>query len=124
MRTAIKTISILSDLAALLVVTPLAHAQTGTLSLSDASYIREIPENTAANTSVGSHVRATDADGDTLTHILGGRDADSFDIISSSGRIQTKVEVTYDYEAKSTYRVRVRAESGEGNSDYNDFMGL
>ncbi len=51
-----------------------------------ASYTRSVNENTAAAQSVGSPVTATDADtGDTLTYSLGGTDASSFDIVSTSG---------------------------------------
>ena len=73
-----------------------------------ASYTRSVNENTAAAQSVGSPVTATDADtGDTLTYSLGGTDAASFDIVSTSGQIQTKNAL--DFEAKASYSVTVTA---------------
>ena len=61
---------------------------------------------------------ATDADtGDTLTYTLGGADAASFDIVSTSGQIQTKTGVTYDHEAKASYAVTVTASDGTDTAD-------
>ena len=77
-----------------------------------------LPENTAANENVGDAYTATDSDVDTLTWTLTGTDASSFTIVSSSGQIQTKSGVTYDFEAtKNTYSVTV------GVHDGNDGMG-
>ena len=80
------------------------------------SYSRSLAENTAAGQNVGPPVTATDPNGDTLVYSLEGADAASFDIVSTSGQIQTKSGVTYDYEAKSTYAVQVRA-SDSANSN-------
>ncbi len=74
-----------------------------------------VAENTAAGTNIGSAVSATDPDGDTLTYALGGTDAASFDIVSSSGQIQTKASL--DYETKNTYAVTVTATAGDDSSD-------
>ena len=80
---------------------------------SPASVERTLEENTAAGQNVGAPVAATDADtGDTLTYTLGGTDAASFDIVSTSGQIQTKSGVTYDHETKPTYSVTVTANDG------------
>ena len=82
------------------------------------SATREVAENSAAGTNVGAPVTATDADsGDTLTYTLDGTDAASFDIVSTSGQIQTTSGVTYDYETKSSYAVIVKADDGNGGSD-------
>ena len=79
---------------------------------------RSVAENSAAGTNVGAPVTATDADsGDTLTYTLDGTDAASFDIVSTSGQIQTMSGVTYDYETKSSYAVIVKADDGNGGSD-------
>ncbi|MDE2883672.1 MAG: fibronectin type III domain-containing protein, partial [Chloroflexota bacterium] len=80
---------------------------------SDTTVTRSFDENTAAGEDVGAAVEATDADtGDTVTYTLGGTDAASFDIVSSTGQIQTKTGVTYDFEAKSSYSVTVTASDG------------
>ena len=79
---------------------------------------RSVAENSAAGTNVGAPVTATDADsGDTLTYTLAGTDAVSFDIVSTSGQIQTTSGVTYDYETQSSYAVIVKADDGNGGSD-------
>ena len=79
---------------------------------------RSVAENTAAGENVGAAVTATDADtGDTLTYTLGGTDAASFDIVSTSGQIQTKTGVTYDHEAKASYAVTVTASDGTDTAD-------
>ena len=78
---------------------------------------RSVAENSAAGTNVGAALTATDTDsGDTLTYTLEGTDAASFDIVSTSGQIQTKSGVTYDYETKSSYAVIVKAEDRNGGS--------
>ncbi len=75
---------------------------------TDDATTREFPENTAGGVAVGDPVSATDEDGDSITYSLEGTDADSFDIDSGTGQIETKA-VTYDYETQSSYSVRVRA---------------
>ena len=74
-------------------------------------------ENTAAGQNVGAALTATDDDGHTLTYTLEGADAASFDILSTSGQIQTKAGVTYNHEATSTYTVVVKADDSNGGTD-------
>ena len=81
------------------------------------STTREVEENSPAGTAVGDPVTATDADDDTLTYTLEGPDAASFQIVSTSGQIQTKSGITYDYETKSSYSVTVKADDGNGGTD-------
>ena len=77
---------------------------------------RSVPENTAAGQNVGAVVSATDPDsGDTLTYTLGGADAASFDIVSTSGQIRTKSAL--DEETKSRYTVTVTATDLSNASD-------
>ena len=87
------------------------------VSFDSATYTREIDENTGADQDVGSPVTASDTEGDALTYTLGGTDAASFEIVSTSGQIQTKTGVTYDHEAKSSYTVTVTASDGKGGTD-------
>ena len=80
------------------------------------SATRTIAENTAANTNIGTAVAATDSDtGDTLTYTLGGTDAASFSIVSTSGQLKTKAAL--DYETKTSYAVTVSVSDGNGGSD-------
>ena len=82
-----------------------------------ATATREVPENTEAGGNIGAPVTANDPDtGNTLTYTLEGADADSFDIDSASGQIQTKSGVTYDHETKSSYSVTVKADDNNGGT--------
>ena len=79
------------------------------------STTRSIAENTAADTNIGSAISATDPDDDTLTYTLGGTDAASFSIVSTSGQLQTSAAL--NYESKSSYSVTVDVSDGNGGSD-------
>ena len=74
-----------------------------------------IAENTASGVNIGTAVAATDADNDTLTYSLGGTDASSFSIVSTTGQLQTNVAL--DYETKSSYAVTVSVSDSNGGSD-------
>ena len=69
---------------------------------------RSVAENTRGQyQDIGAPFTATDAEEETLTYTLEGTDAASFDIVSTSGQLQTKAAL--DYEAKSSYSVTVKA---------------
>ena len=71
---------------------------------------RTIPENTGAGVNIGRVLAATDADDDTLTYSLGGTNAASFNIDTSSGQLETKSAL--DYETKTSYTVTVSVSDG------------
>ena len=73
-----------------------------------------LAENTPAGQNVNAAVRATDNDSTTLVYSLEGRDADSFDIVSTSGQILTKSPL--NYEGKRQYVVLVKVVDGDGGS--------
>ncbi|MCG9129139.1 cadherin domain-containing protein [Candidatus Poribacteria bacterium] len=80
------------------------------------STTRSVAENTASEQNIGTAVAATDSDaGDTLTYTLGGTDADSFDIDSSTGQLQTSAPL--DYETKSSYSVTIDVSDGNDGLD-------
>ncbi len=79
------------------------------------SATRSIAENTAAGTNIGTAVAATDADNDELTYTLGGTNAASFSIVSTSGQLKTKSAL--DYETKFSYSVTILVSDGNGGSD-------
>ena len=85
-------------------------------AFSGATAELEVPENTVVVTSIGTPVTATDTDSDTLTYTLEGTDKDSFQIVSTSGQIQTKLGMTYDHEAQPSYTVTVKADDGNGGT--------
>ena len=82
------------------------------------STTRSVTENTAADVDIGSAVTATDANNtdtddntiDTLTYLLSGTDAASFDIDPLTGQLKTGAAL--DYEVKSSYTVTVIASDG------------
>ena len=79
---------------------------------------RTLPENTTAGMNIGALVTATDADNDTLTYTLGGRDGASVAIVSSSGQLQTRNAL--NHETKSGYVVTVSVSDNknvDGDSD-------
>ena len=71
---------------------------------------RSIPENTPAGRNIGTPVTATDEDGDALTYTLGGVDAASFGIVSTTGQLRTHAPL--DYEEKNVYSVAVIVSDG------------
>ena len=79
------------------------------------STTRAIAENIAAGINIGPPVAATDANNDTLTYTLGGTDAASFAIDSTTGQLKTQTAL--DYETKSSYSVTVSVSDDNGGSD-------
>ena len=86
-------------------------------AFAEDSTMRDVPENSAADTNVGAPVTATDADGHTLAYSLEGTDSASFTIDAASGQIKTKAGVTYDHEARLHYRVTVKVVDGNQGAD-------
>ena len=79
---------------------------------------REVPENTAENTNIGTALpAATDADNDPLTYTLEDADAASFDFNATTRQLSTKSGVTYDHETTSSYSVTLKADDDNGGSD-------
>ena len=80
---------------------------------------RTIAENPEAGVDIGMPVSATDPDaGATLTYALGGTDAASFDIITTSGQLQTKAPL--NSETRDTYTVTVSVHDGKNASGVAD----
>ena len=79
------------------------------------STTRSVAENTVTDTNIGSPVTATDGDGDTLSYTLGGTDAASFSIVSTTGQLLTSTAL--DYEGTNEYSVTVSASDGNGGTD-------
>ena len=73
--------------------------------------MRSVDENTAAEMDIGMPVAAADPENHPLTYALGGTDADSFDIVASSGQLLTKASL--NYEAQSSYSVTVSVHDGK-----------
>ena len=70
-------------------------------------------ETVGTASDIGTPVSATDPDtGDTLEYSLEGTDRTKFGINATSGQIRTKVGENYDYEARTSYSVRVAVNDG------------
>ena len=75
-----------------------------------------IVEHTPAGRNIGAPVSATDEDSDdTLTYTLGGTNATSFDLVSTTGQLKTKAALNYDI--KNTYSVTITATDEGGLRD-------
>ena len=86
--------------------------------ISAATATRSVPENTAANTNIGTALpAATDTDNDPLTYTLEGADPTSFGFDAATRQLSTKSGVTYDRETQSSYSVTLKADDGNGGSD-------
>ena len=72
-------------------------------------------EGTAAGTNIGAPVVANDVDDAALTYALSGTDAASFDIVRTTGQLQTKAAL--DHSTKTSYVVTVTATDAAGLSD-------
>ena len=80
--------------------------------LEGASTTRSVDDGATAGTDIGDPVSAEDDPGDTLTYTLGGTDAASLDIISTTGQLQVKDAL--DAATKSSYTVTVTATDTAG----------
>ena len=79
---------------------------------------RTVPENAGAGESIGMPLTAKEADSDTFTFTLGGRDAALFDIDSSSGQLRVKDPLDYETKASHQVTVSVRdSKDASGNAD-------
>ena len=84
---------------------------TLSFALQSVRTTRSVAENTAAGTDIGAPLTLPGTG--TVTYTLGGTDAASFDIVASSGQVQTKAAL--DYETKSSYEVTVTAADTDGS---------
>ena len=68
---------------------------------------RTVPENTDTGVSIGKPLVATDPNGEPLLYSLSGRDAESFEIDSTSGQLKTKAPLHHGTQAAYTVTVIV-----------------
>ena len=69
--------------------------------------LHDVDENTVTFEDIGPPVTATDDDNDTLTYSLDVDGAASFDIVATTGQLQTKAAL--DFETTPNYSVTVTA---------------
>ena len=85
-----------------------AHINEAPVFLSSETGMRTVDENTEAGMNIGAPVSADDNDGDSLTYSLRGPDAESFDIVLTTGQLQTKAALDYESGPES-YTVTITA---------------
>ena len=66
---------------------------------------RTVTSGATAGRNIGSRVSARDDDGDVLTYMLWGRDADKFELDTANGQLRTKE--AFDYLEEDTYVLSV-----------------
>ena len=81
---------------------------------------RSIAENSPAGSNVGAAVTATDTEGHTLYYSLNGTDKDVFTIGLNDGQIKVKAGYVPDYEAKTSYSVKVEVSDRKDSDDNAD----
>ena len=79
------------------------------------STTRSVRENTPSGRNIGAPVAATDDDGDPLTYTLGGTDAGSFSIVSTTGQLRTSAALT-----KNSYTVTVSVRDSKDTASNAD----
>ena len=77
---------------------------------------RSVDENTAAGENIGDPVAATDDDNDTLTYSLDVTSQASFDIVPTTGQLQTRVALDFE-DGPRDYTVTVTATDPVGADD-------
>ena len=87
------------------------------------SAMRSVDENTASGVDIGDPVAATDTDDTSLIYTLGGTDAASFALNTSTGQLQTQAAL--NYEAKNRYTVTIsvrddKDDDGEADTATDD----
>ena len=106
---------------------------------ADERTVRSIPENAAAGTNIGAALTATDPDittdntdanpdtpdvDDALTYTLGGTDAASFNINSTTGQLTTKTGVTFNAATKDRYDVTVTVSDSESDDTIDVIINI
>ena len=78
--------------------------------------LHDVDENTVAGENIGAPVAATDDDNDTLTYSLDVTSLATFDIVATTGQLQTKAALDYETGTIS-YTVTVTAVDPSGADD-------
>ena len=73
---------------------------------------RDVDENTARGVNIGEPVTATDPNNDTLTYSLDVPSRATFNMVATTGQLQTKADL--DFETTATYGVTVTATDTAG----------
>ena len=91
------------------------------------STTRTVAENVGSGADVGSAVSASDAESDSFTYSLGGTDAASFDLDTSTGQLTTTFDT--DFEVREAFAVTVSVSdakdaAGDADSAVDDMIAV
>ncbi len=78
------------------------------------STTRSLGENTPSDRNIGGPVTATDPEGSEVSYRFDSGDTEGFAIDPNTGQLKTRTGVTYDFETKDRYTVRVEAQDEQG----------
>ena len=78
------------------------------------SATRSLEENTPSGRNIGGPVTATDPEGSEVSYRFDSGDTEGFAIDPNTGQLKTGTGVTYDFETKDRYTVRVEAQDEQG----------
>ena len=79
---------------------------------------RSVDENTAAGRNIGTAIAADDDDNDPLTYSISGADAAFFDVVTTSGQLQTRAAL--DRESRATYSFTMSVHDGKDSNGHAD----
>ena len=79
---------------------------------------RSVDENTAAGMNIGTAITAEDDDDDHLTYSISGADAAFFDVVTTSGQLQT--EAALDRESRATYSFTMSVHDAKDSNGHAD----
>ena len=118
LRSGASAIALTTIVLAAVATSPAAMAEAP--MFADDTLTREVAENSAPDTNIGSPIpAATDPDpGDTLTYSMGGTDAPTFTFDDTTRQIKT--EDALDFEAESSYSVTITVTDSTSMTDTVD----
>ena len=93
------------------------------VEFSDSTAEVSVQENTASGQNIGSPFAVSNPNSATLTYGLGGDDADSFSLDTSTGQLKTKGDLDFESD-KTTYQVVVSVSDGVANPDVDDTIAV
>ncbi len=112
---AVAALSVIVLIALYPVLPVSAQANNSPVFTDGEGTTRSVDENTSSFDNIGARVAATDADNDRLVYTIENARTSPFTVVRATG--QLRVGQPLDYEAKSSYTVKVIVTDPEGATD-------
>ena len=112
---AVAVLSVIVSIALYAILPVSAQANNAPVFTDGESTTRSVDENTSSFDNIGAPVTATDANGDRLVYTIENAQTSPFTVVRATG--QLRVGQPLDYEAKSSYTVKVIVTDPEGATD-------